>query len=59
MSQIFYNYYENNKSDITYKIPTRSDLIKTKPVFVTDKELEEIKTMTMEQINKLLEYNKF
>ncbi len=59
MPQIFLNYYKDGKSDITYDIPTNSGLEKTKPLFVTEKELEDIKNCTTEAIMLLLENNKF
>jgi hypothetical protein len=59
MPQIYLNYYRDNKSDITYNpVIKRDDLEYTKPIFVTEEELNKIKELTVEKIFSLLEANK-
>ncbi len=56
---IYLNYFENNRSSITYEPSTDKDLAKVKPIFVSVEELEEIKNGSIEKVNAILENNKF
>ncbi len=53
--QIYFNTYKQAPADLTYEIPTREDLELSHPRYYTDKEVEEIKQMTREQVLQLID----
>ncbi len=59
MPQIYLNYFSDNRANITYEPSTDKDLAKCKPIFVTEKEFQEIKEASLDKIQKILDNHKF